>query len=101
MIGIKIHQLSIQTSVIGRHLGLPLQGDLDGYSKVCDILGGGGGADNWHIIHHKFSIHIQANVISHRLGYVTIFFFFGGGGCWIIGINIQQLPIQTNVMGVD
>ena len=42
MIGIKIHQLSIQTSVIGRHLGLPLQGDLDGYSKVCDILGGGG-----------------------------------------------------------
>ena len=38
----------------------------------------GGGADNWHIIHHKFSIHIQANVISHRLGYVTI--FFGGGG---------------------
>ena len=43
MIGIKIHQLSIQTSVIGRHLGLPLQGDLDGYSKVCDILGGGGG----------------------------------------------------------
>ena len=43
MIGIKIHQLSIQTSVIGRHLGLPLQGDLDGYSKVCDIWGGGGG----------------------------------------------------------
>ena len=43
MIDIKIHQLSIQTSVIGRHLGLPLQGDLDGYSKVCDILGGGGG----------------------------------------------------------
>ena len=43
MIGMKIHQLSIQTSVIGRHLGLPLQGDLDGYSKVCDILGGGGG----------------------------------------------------------
>ena len=43
MIGIKIHQLSIQTSVIGRHLGLPLQGDLDGYSKVCDIRGGGGG----------------------------------------------------------
>ena len=42
MIGIKIHQLSIQTSVIGRHLGLPLQGDLDGYSKVCDIRGGGG-----------------------------------------------------------
>ena len=85
MIGIKIHQLSIQTSVIGRHLGLPLQGDLDGYSKVCDIRGGGGGGmgggggDNWHIIHHKFSIHIlQANVISHRLGYVTI--FFGGGG---------------------
>ena len=82
MIGFKIHQLSIQTSVIGRHLGLPLQGDLDGYSKVCDILGGGGGADNWHII-HKFSIHIsihiQANVISHRLGYVTIFFEGGGG----------------------
>ena len=43
MIGMKIHQLSIQTSVIGRHLGLPLQGDLDGYSKVCDSLGGGGG----------------------------------------------------------
>ena len=43
MIGIKIHQLSIQTSVIDRHLGLPLQGDLDGYSKVCDIRGGGGG----------------------------------------------------------
>ena len=43
MIGIKIHQLSIQTSVIGRHLGLPLQGDLDGYSQVCDILWGGGG----------------------------------------------------------
>ena len=43
IIGFKIHQLSIQTSIIGRHLGLPLQGDLDGYSKVCDILGGGGG----------------------------------------------------------
>ena len=41
--------------------------------------GRGGGGDNWHIIHHKFSIHIlQANVISHRLGYVTI--FLGGGG---------------------
>ena len=25
------------------YLGLPLQGDLDGYSKVCDIRGGGGG----------------------------------------------------------
>ena len=39
MIGIKIHQLSIQTSVISRHLGLPLQGDLDGYSKAFLDLG--------------------------------------------------------------
>ena len=72
-----------------------------GTRRYVTFGGGGGGADNWHIIHHKFSMHIQANVISHRLGYVTIFFFLGGGGCWIIGINIQQLPIQTNVMGVD
>ena len=53
-------------------------------------------------MHHKLSIHEQANVIGHRLGYVTIFFylfFFGGGG--IIGSNLQQLPIQTNVMSVD
>ena len=75
MIGIEIHQLSIQTSVIGRHLGLPLQGDLDGYSKVCDILGGGGGQIIGILFIYKFSIHIQANVISHRLGYVT---FLGG-----------------------
>ena len=34
MIAIKIHQLSIQTSVISRHLVLPLQGDLDGYSNM-------------------------------------------------------------------
>ena len=82
MIGIKIHQLSIQKSVIGRHLGLPLQGDLDGYSKSCDFLmwGGGGGADFWHIMHHKLSIHEQANVIGHRLGYVTI--FWGEGDNW-------------------
>ena len=39
MIGIKIHQLSIQTSVISRHLGLPLQGNLDGYSKAFLDLG--------------------------------------------------------------
>ena len=39
MIGIKIHLLSIQTSVISRHLGLPLQGDLDGYSKAFLDLG--------------------------------------------------------------
>ena len=32
---------------------------------------------------------------------VLLFFcFFLGGGCWIIGINIQQLPIQTNVISV-
>ena len=52
-------------------------------------------------MHHKLSIHEQANVIGHRLGYVTIFLGGGGGGGWIIGNNIQQLPIQTNVMSVD
>ena len=45
----------------------------------------GGGVQIFGIlfIHHKLSIHEQANVIGHRLEYVTIFFFFfffGGGG---------------------
>ena len=52
-----------------------------GTRRYVTFWGGGGGADNWHIIHHKFSIHIQANVISHRLGYVTIF-FWGGVNNW-------------------
>ena len=30
---------------------------------------------------------------------VVVLYFLGG--CWIIGINIKQLPIQTNVISVD
>ena len=71
MIGIKIHQLSIQKSVIGRDLGLPLQGDLDGYSKACDFLMGGGGC--------RFLAYYYYMAYYIILGYVTIFFLGGGG----------------------
>ena len=80
MIGIKIHQLSIQTSVIGRHLGLPLQGDLDGYSKVCDILGGkGGGQINGILFIISFQ-YIYKQMLSESIRICDYFFFFFWGG---------------------